>query len=97
MPDGGFVATYSDITARVAADRSMLRLNELLEQRVSERTAELRRVNDELVRTQRLAEDANIGKTRFLAAAGHDILQPLNAARLYSSSLNERLGKAGMR
>jgi Na+/proline symporter/signal transduction histidine kinase len=95
MPDGGFVATYSDITARVASDRSMLRMNEMLEQRVNERTTELRRVNDELVRTQRLAEDANIGKTRFLAAAGHDILQPLNAARLYSSSLNERLGQAG--
>jgi Na+/proline symporter/signal transduction histidine kinase/CheY-like chemotaxis protein len=95
MPDGGFVATYSDITARVAADRSMLRMNEVLEQRVNERTTELRRVNDELVRTQRLAEDANMGKTRFLAAAGHDILQPLNAARLYSSSLNERLGQAG--
>ena len=95
MPDGGFVATYSDITARVASDRSMLKLNELLEQRVSERTGELRRVNDELVRTQRLAEDANIGKTRFLAAAGHDILQPLNAARLYSASLNERLGQEG--
>ncbi len=95
MPDGGLVATFSDITARVAADRSILRVNEMLEQRVNERTTELRRVNDELVRTQRLAEDANIGKTRFLAAAGHDILQPLNAARLYSSSLNERLGQEG--
>lgn len=95
MPDGGLVATYSDITARVESDRSMLKLNEMLEQRVNERTTELRRVNDELVRTQRLAEDANIGKTKFLAAAGHDILQPLNAARLYSSSLNERLGQTG--
>jgi CheY-like chemotaxis protein len=54
----------------------------------------LRRVNDELSRAQRLAEDANIGKTRFLAAAGHDILQPLNAARLYSSSLSEKLAQS---
>jgi len=37
-----------------------------------------------------LAEEANLGKTRFLAAAGHDILQPLNAARLYCSSLIEK-------
>ena len=40
-----------------------------------------------------LAEEANLGKTRFLAAAGHDILQPLNAARLYCASLIERAGK----
>mgnify|MGYP000060612334 CR=1 FL=1 len=32
------------------------------------------------------ADEANLGKTRFLAAAGHDILQPLNAARLYATS-----------
>ena len=36
------------------------------------------------------SEDANISKTRFLAAASHDILQPLNAARLYVTSLVER-------
>ena len=40
-----------------------------------------------------LAEEANLGKTRFLAAAGHDILQPLNAARLYCASLIERAGE----
>ena len=40
-----------------------------------------------------LAEEANLGKTRFLAAAGHDILQPLNAARLYCASLIEKAGK----
>ena len=94
MPDGGLVATYSDITARVASDAAMKKLNESLEQRVGERTLELSRVNDELSRAQHLAEEANIGKTRFLAAAGHDILQPLNAARLYSSSLTERLGNS---
>jgi Na+/proline symporter/CheY-like chemotaxis protein len=94
MPDGGLVATYSDITARVASEGAMKRLNESLEQRVSERTLELSEVNDELSRARQLAEEANIGKTRFLAAAGHDILQPLNAARLYSSSLSEKLGKS---
>jgi Na+/proline symporter/CheY-like chemotaxis protein len=94
MPDGGLVATYSDITARVASEGAMKKLNESLEHRVSERTLELSRVNDELSRAQQLAEEANIGKTRFLAAAGHDILQPLNAARLYSSSLSERLGQS---
>ena len=92
MPDKGFVATFTDITQRVAADKALKRANETLEQRVEERTAELTRVNHELAEARANADEANIGKTRFFAAAGHDILQPLNAARLYSSSLVERIG-----
>ena len=94
MPDGGIVATYTDITARVQADIALKRVNESLEQRVEVRTAELSRVNGELAKAQSAAEEANLGKTRFLAAAGHDILQPLNAARLYSASLIEKLGES---
>ncbi|MBB4101505.1 PAS domain-containing hybrid sensor histidine kinase/response regulator [Allorhizobium borbori] len=92
MPDKGIVATFTDITQRVEADRALKQANETLEQRVSERTAELTRVNRELAEARASADEANIGKTRFFAAAGHDILQPLNAARLYSSSLVERMG-----
>jgi CheY-like chemotaxis protein/two-component sensor histidine kinase len=47
------------------------------------------RVNIELERAKAQAEEANISKTRFLAAASHDLLQPLNAARLYATSLSE--------
>jgi CheY-like chemotaxis protein/anti-sigma regulatory factor (Ser/Thr protein kinase) len=61
---------------------------------VAERTAELSKVNTELSKAQTAAEEANLGKTRFLAAAGHDILQPLNAARLYSASLSEKSGNS---
>ncbi|WP_136659844.1 PAS domain-containing hybrid sensor histidine kinase/response regulator [Nitratireductor sp. XY-223] len=97
MPDSGVVTTYADITERVASANALEQANETLEQRVAERTAELVRVNGELAQAQSRAEEANIGKTRFLAAAGHDILQPLNAARLYSSSLVERLGQSDNR
>lgn len=90
MPDGGIVATYTDITAIVKADKELKQANESLENRVADRTAELVRVNRALSQAQRQAEDANLGKTRFLAASGHDILQPLNAARLYAESLKER-------
>lgn len=91
MPDGGIVATYTDITLAVEAANALKRSNETLEQRVSDRTAELTHVNGELAKARAVADDANLGKTRFLAAVGHDILQPLNAARLYSSALTERL------
>lgn len=90
MPDGGIVTTWTDITERVSSAEALARANETLERRVRERTEELTRLNSELSRAKAEADEANIGKTRFLAAAGHDILQPLNAARLYATSLVEK-------
>ncbi len=90
MPQGGIVATFSDITDRVAAAQALARANETLERRVRERTAELLEVNAALAIAKSKADEANLDKTRFLAAASHDILQPLNAARLYATSLCER-------
>jgi Na+/proline symporter/signal transduction histidine kinase len=92
MPDGGLVTTFTDITASVKAAEELERANETLERRVHERTEELTRLNSELARAKSEADQANISKTRFLAAASHDILQPLNAARLYVTSLIERQG-----
>ncbi|HRK24168.1 MAG TPA: PAS domain-containing hybrid sensor histidine kinase/response regulator [Beijerinckiaceae bacterium] len=90
LPDGGIVTTYTDITVAVKAEAALNQANETLERRVLQRTNELTRVNEELGRAKAEAEQANLSKTRFLAAASHDILQPLNAARLYATSLNER-------
>jgi Na+/proline symporter/signal transduction histidine kinase/ActR/RegA family two-component response regulator len=90
MPDGGIVTTFTDITPSVKAAEELERANESLERRVQERTEELTRLNRELGRAKAQADEANISKTRFLAAASHDILQPLNAARLYVTSLVER-------
>ncbi len=92
MPDGGIVTTFTDITPTVKAAEELERANESLERRVQERTEELTCLNSELGRAKAEAEQANISKTRFLAAASHDILQPLNAARLYVTSLVERQG-----
>lgn len=90
MPDGGLVITFSDITSSVEAAEALERSNATLEKRVRDRTEQLTRLNSELARAKGAAEDANLSKTRFLAAASHDILQPLNAARLYVTSLVER-------
>jgi Na+/proline symporter/signal transduction histidine kinase len=90
MPGGGLATTFTDITPSVKAAEALERANATLERRVRERTGELTRLNNELERAKAEADEANVSKTRFLAAASHDILQPLNAARLYVTSLSER-------
>ena len=90
MPGSGFVITFSDVTPSFEAAEALERANATLEKRVRDRTEELTRLNSELALAKSAAEDANNSKTRFLAAASHDILQPLNAARLYVTSLVEK-------
>jgi len=75
LPGGGYVTTYNDITNFRRAERALREVNETLEQRVAERSRE--------------AEQAQQSKSRFLAAISHDVLQPLNAARLFTSALRE--------
>ncbi len=89
-PGGNVVATLTDVTERVEAATELAEAKESLELRVAERTHALTQLNDQLREATLAAEDANLGKTRFLAAASHDLLQPLNAARLFLSSLAER-------
>jgi Na+/proline symporter/signal transduction histidine kinase/CheY-like chemotaxis protein len=95
LPDGGLITTYTDVTETVAEEEAREQLNETLEQKVCERTEELTRLNEALSAAKAEAEEANLSKTRFLAAASHDILQPLNAARLYAASLVERDRNSG--
>ncbi len=66
-----------------------------LEEQVRRRTgelsstlADLERSNLQLINAKEAAEQANFSKTRFLAAASHDVLQPLNAALLLMSTLS---------
>lgn len=90
MPGGGYVLSLLDVTERVHSNEALAEANATLEQRVLERTRMLANLNDQLLVAKAEAENANIGKTRFLAAAGHDLLQPLNAARLFTATLTER-------
>ncbi|MGV8959636.1 MAG: PAS-domain containing protein [Stenotrophomonas sp.] len=84
MPGGGFVATFTDVTEFRCNERELKRSNETLEQRVSERTALLESAKRE-------AERANDAKSRFLAAVGHDLLQPLHAAHLFTDTLAQQV------
>ncbi len=101
LPGGGFVTTFNDITEFVKAQDELQEAKNNLEKRVEERTEEVRQVNEDLraeiaereraeamiMEAKTEAELANESKTRFLALASHDILQPLNAARLYNTAL----------
>jgi len=90
MAGGGFVSTYTDITEFKRTEQALLDAKQELEARVEQRTRELSDAL-EAQRTAKLqAEAANMGKTRFVAAASHDLLQPLNAARLFVSALESR-------
>lgn len=82
MPDGGFVMSFTDVTAERAAIEALSRANETLEARVMERTLEL---EDALAN----AERANASRSRFVAAASHDLLQPLSAAKLFIASVED--------
>lgn len=84
MPGGGFVATFTDVTDFRRAEAELKRSNETLEQRVQERTASLDQARRE-------AERANEAKSRFLTAVGHDLLQPLHAAQLFTDALAEQV------
>lgn len=83
MPGGGFVATFTDVTAFRQAEQALKRANETLELRVEERTFALAAATQE-------AQRANEAKSRFLAAVSHDLMQPLHAAQLFAHTLAER-------
>ena len=106
LPNGGFVTSFTDVTEHIETQQALEDANIDLEARIRSRTDEVREINRELTEeidrrreievalqaAKAEAENANASKTRFLALASHDILQPLNAARLYLSAVDhERL------
>ncbi|HFF5964961.1 TPA: PAS-domain containing protein [Stenotrophomonas maltophilia] len=84
MPGGGYVATFTDVTAFRRAEEALKRSNETLERRVQDRTARLEQAVHE-------AERANVAKTRFLTAVGHDLIQPLHAAQLLTDAMSQHI------
>ncbi len=84
MPSGGYVMCFTDITNEAEARNELVKSRAELEERVEQRTLELSDANLALSK-------ATIDKTRFLAAASHDLLQPLHAARLFASALSRQI------
>ncbi|MGQ8363998.1 hybrid sensor histidine kinase/response regulator [Glaciecola sp. 1036] len=84
LPGGGYITTYTDITEYMNIQKALEDSKTELEDRVQQRTHELQLAKKE-------AEEANESKTKFLAATGHDLMQPISAATLFASLLNEKL------
>ncbi|WP_431854769.1 NahK/ErcS family hybrid sensor histidine kinase/response regulator [Azospirillum sp.] len=107
----GFFSLLQDVTESKRAAAQLEEANRMLEERVAQRTRALTELNDKLRaeigeriaaeeamrRAKAEAEQANLSKTKFLAAASHDLLQPMNAARVFVAALAERrLGRRNM-
>ncbi|RLA61257.1 MAG: histidine kinase [Gammaproteobacteria bacterium] len=103
MPHGGFVTTYIDITDYRDIVTELEETKIELEARVASGSQTLSETNTKLRRENRLRaqvesklRDAHLSKTRFMSATSHDLLQPINAARLFTAALKSRVdGVAG--
>jgi signal transduction histidine kinase/CheY-like chemotaxis protein len=94
LDNGGYVTTYTDVSDYDNVLTELEISKQQLEKRVQSRTAELQQVNNSLLRENELRsrveselKTVNASKSHFMAAASHDLLQPVNAARLFTSSL----------
>lgn len=90
LPGGGFVMLFSDITAYRQAEKVLKEANLDLETRVLERTHKLEQTNEALAIAREKAEQAHIKKSQYLKACSHDLMQPLEAARLFTSALADQ-------
>jgi signal transduction histidine kinase/CheY-like chemotaxis protein len=89
MPGRGFVMSFADVTRERLAIHAMIRANSSLEARVAARTGDLAAALAE-------AERANSARVRFVAAASHDLLQPLSAAKLFVAAARDDAGATPM-
>ncbi len=99
LPHGGFVTTYIDITdfrdVVTQLEEAKMELEAKVvsgSQTLSETNARLRQENRLRAQVESRLRDAHLSRTRFMSATSHDLLQPINAARLFTAALKPQLG-----
>ncbi len=97
MPHGGFVTTYTDISEYKDMLGQIEEARDALEQRLEKGSLVLSETNTRLRTENRLRaqaeaklREAHASKSRFMSATSHDLLQPINAARLFTETLKAR-------
>lgn len=99
MANGGYVTTYTDISDYREVMDELATAKSELELRVAERTSALASANASLAAENqargKIEQELNsvyASKSRFFASASHDLLQPINAARLFTAALGHKAG-----
>jgi len=86
---GELVVSFNAMLAEIEQrEHDLVRYHNTLERSVLERTEELHAVNRALHAAKEAAEAASVSKSRFLAAASHDLRQPIQAIDLFQNALN---------
>ncbi|THB69801.1 MAG: HAMP domain-containing protein [Gammaproteobacteria bacterium] len=83
----GDLTQQAEVTSNDELGKLAVSINSMIHN-IRERTEKLKSLNEDYLHAKDEAVTANKSKTRFLAAVSHDLMQPLNAAKLYLSSLS---------
>jgi len=94
ISSGGF-GTHMEVTARSPELRELQsmvnQMSESLRSYQQDMEAKVHAITAELEHRKKEAEQANLAKSRFLAAASHDLRQPMHAISLYVESLKPQM------
>src|SRR6185369_14689495 len=85
--DGGYASLRADITAQKQREAEL----EQARQQLEDRAAQLTRLAEDLDQARRIADEANRGKSRFLANTSHELRTPLTAILGFSDVMSSEI------